>query len=69
MSNHETLRIKCADLDCKTVYEVQAIKTPNVEQKGFTDCPTCGEEMSVQGRGYPGNWSVNNQTRTVVGKW
>lgn len=69
MSEYETLTIRCSDSDCRTIYEVQALKT-NFQNTGFTQCPSCYEEMRVQEKGYPGGlWSVNNNTRNVVGKW
>lgn len=69
MGNYETLRIKCDDSDCRTIYEVQALLT-NFKNTGYTQCPNCYEEMYVQDKGYPGGkWSVNNATRKVVGKW
>lgn len=70
MSNTQTLRIKCEDDECRTVYEVQAVVTSNIRNTGFTSCPVCHEEMYVHKKGYPGgNLSVNNNTKKVVGKW
>lgn len=69
MSDNRTLTIKCDDSDCRTVYEVQAVLT-TFQNTGFTQCPSCYEEMYVQDKGYPGGLlSVNNNTRKIVGKW
>lgn len=69
MSDKQWLTIRCNDSDCRTIYEVQAVKT-NFHNTGFTECPKCYEEMYVQDQGYPsGLWSLNNNTRRIVGKW
>lgn len=69
MSGYEWLTIKCDDEDCRTIYEVQALKT-SFQNTGFTQCPKCFEEMNVRNKGYPGGlWSVNNDTRRIVGRW